>query len=71
MTDLPPSNGSPVIASPHADGLPSGDAPQPSDSYVKLAMRNMVRKGRTSLLHYGLTVIGLLGTLVGLAYLTH
>jgi hypothetical protein len=47
---------------------PSTTEPQPS--YVKLAMRNMVRKGRKSLFHFGLTVTGLLGLLVGLAYLT-
>jgi hypothetical protein len=45
-------------------------APQPQASYVKLAMRNMVRKGRKSLFHFGLTTLGLLGILVGLAYLT-
>lgn len=39
-------------------------------SYVKLAMRNMVRKGGTSLNHFALTIIGLLAVLVGLAYLT-
>lgn len=43
-------------------------APQPS--YVKLAMRNMVRKRGQSLSHFGLTVVGLLAVLVGLAYLT-
>jgi hypothetical protein len=32
-------------------------------------MRNMVRKGRTSLLHFGLTTVGLVAVLVGLAYL--
>lgn len=42
----------------------------PKDSYVKLAMRNMVRKGRTSLKHFFLTTIGLVGLLIGLAYLT-
>jgi Protein of unknown function (DUF3285) len=42
----------------------------PQDSYVKLAMRNMVRKGGKSLKHYFLTVTGLLGLLVGLSYLT-
>jgi len=42
----------------------------PQDSYVKLAMRNMVRKGGTSLKHYFLTVTGLLGLLIGLSYLT-
>ncbi len=44
--------------------------PKPQDSYVKLAMRNMVRKGRQSLWHFFLTTVGLLGLLVGLAYLT-
>lgn len=47
--------------------LPS---PPPQDSYVKLAMRNMVRKGRQSLWHFFLTTVGLVGLLVGLAYLT-
>ena len=40
------------------------------DSYVKLAMRNMVRKGKQSLWHFFLTTLGLVGLLVGLAYLT-
>lgn len=44
---------------------------EPKPSYVKLAMRNMVRKGGTSLKHFALTAIGLLAVLVGLAYLTH
>lgn len=39
-------------------------------SYVKLAMRNMVRKGRQSLVHFFLTSVGLIAVLVGLAYLT-
>ncbi|TAF10961.1 MAG: DUF3285 domain-containing protein [Nostocales cyanobacterium] len=43
---------------------------EPKPSYVKLAMRNMVRKGGTSLQHFGLTAVGLLAVLVGLAYLT-
>ena len=43
---------------------------KPKDSYVKLAMRNMVRKGRQSLWHFFLTTVGLLGLLVGLAYLS-
>ncbi len=43
---------------------------EPPPSYVKLAMRNMVRKGRTSLKHFALTTIGLLAFLVGVAYLT-
>ncbi|MBX2862207.1 MAG: DUF3285 domain-containing protein [Leptolyngbyaceae cyanobacterium MAG.088] len=43
---------------------------EPTPSYVKLAMRNMVKKGGKSLFHFFLTTIGLLGLLVGLAYLT-
>jgi hypothetical protein len=39
-------------------------------SYVKLAMRNMVRRGGKSLWHFTLTTTGLLTVLVGLAYLT-
>ncbi len=45
-------------------------AAKPEGSYVKLAMRNMVRKGRQSLWHFFLTTVGLVGLLVGLAYLT-
>lgn len=51
-----------------ADSTPDATEPQPS--YVKLAMRNMVRKGGTSLKHFALTIVGLLAVLVGLAYLT-
>lgn len=43
---------------------------EPPPSYVKLAMRNMVRKGSKSLFHFALTAAGLLFFLVGLAYLT-
>ena len=45
-------------------------ATEPKPSYVKLAMRNMVRKQGTSLQHFALTTIGLLAVLVSLAYLT-
>jgi hypothetical protein len=38
-------------------------------SFIKLAMRNMVRKGRQSLLHFGLTALGLTGFLVLIAWL--
>ncbi len=43
---------------------------EPQPSYVKLAMRNMVRKGGKSLFHFTLTAVGLLGVLVGVSYLT-
>jgi Protein of unknown function (DUF3285) len=38
--------------------------------YVKLAMRNMVRKRGKSLQHFFLSTIGLLVLFVGLAYIT-
>ncbi len=47
---------------------PTEDAPKPS--YVKLAMRNMVRKRGQSLKHFALTTFGLLALLIGLSYLT-
>lgn len=53
----------PAIADPTA-------ASEPKPSYVKLAMRNMVRKRGKSLQHFALTTIGLLSLLVGLSYLT-
>ncbi|PZV17634.1 MAG: DUF3285 domain-containing protein [Leptolyngbya sp.] len=43
---------------------------EPKPSYVKLAMRNMVRKKGISLKHFFLTMFGLLAALVGLSYLT-
>tara|TARA_B100001250_G_scaffold189977_1_gene163174 strand:+ start:67 stop:258 length:192 start_codon:yes stop_codon:yes gene_type:complete len=33
----------------------------PPPSFVKLAMKNMVRKGSQSLFHFGLTALGFLG----------
>lgn len=49
----------------------AGPAPsEPPPSYVKLAMRNMVKKGSKSLFHFTLTTVGLMALLVGLAYLT-
>lgn len=44
--------------------------PEAPPSFVKLAMRNMVKKGGKSLFHFSLTVTALLTLLVGLAYLT-
>jgi hypothetical protein len=45
--------------------------PQGQDSFVKLAMRNMVKKGSTSLFHFALTVFGVIGALLGLAIIFH
>lgn len=54
-----------------ASDEPSSTLPsEPKPSYVKLAMRNMVRKRGKSLFHFALTTVGLLGLFVGLAYLT-
>ncbi len=47
------------------------DKPKTQDSFVKLAMRNMVKKGSTSLFHFVLTILGVVGTLVGLAIAFH
>ncbi|MEW6494299.1 MAG: DUF3285 domain-containing protein [Cyanobacteriota bacterium] len=63
------------IASPEQElqksTLPTAsDSTEPKTSYVKLAMRNMVRKRGKSLQHFFLTTFGLLAVLVGLAYLT-
>lgn len=65
---------------PSEDGVPLTDTDvasvratvttEPKPSYVKLAMRNMVRKRGLSLQHFTLTTIGLLAFFVGLAYLT-
>jgi hypothetical protein len=57
-----------AIANPDPDAEAAPPAEQPS--YVKLAMRNMVRKKGTSLKHFFLSTAGLLGLLIGLAYLT-
>ncbi|HEY9738166.1 MAG TPA: DUF3285 domain-containing protein [Trichocoleus sp.] len=61
----------PTPAAPAETEASPAQNPEPAPSYVKLAMRNMVRKGGKSLTHFALTTVGLLGLLVGLAYLTH
>ena len=50
-----------------ASAAPEAAAERPS--FLKLAMRNMVRKGRQSLLHFGLTAVGLTAFLVLIAWL--
>jgi hypothetical protein len=52
-----------------AGNVSEATAPGENPSFVKLAMRNMVRKGRQSLLHFGLTAAGLLGFLTLVAWL--
>jgi Protein of unknown function (DUF3285) len=58
-----------VAAEPGTQDLPIAPK-EPPPSYVKLAMRNMVRKRGQSLWHFFLTATGLLGLLIGLSYLT-
>jgi hypothetical protein len=64
---------SPEATQSEAPQLPKSPGTAPSTrppSYVKLAMRNMVRKRGKSLYHFALTTLGLLSVIVGLAYLT-
>jgi len=44
-------------------------AAAPPPSFVKLAMKNMVRKGNQSLYHFGLTALGFLGFILLVAVL--
>ena len=49
-----------------------GDVPEkaaPPASFVKLAMKNMVRKGSQSLSHLSLTALGFLGFIILIAVL--
>ncbi|NJN20736.1 MAG: DUF3285 domain-containing protein [Leptolyngbya sp. RL_3_1] len=71
MSEPPITESSPVAAVPAAETPVLETPTEPPPSYVKLAMRNMVRKGGKSLFHFTLTAIGLMGVFVGLAYLTH
>ncbi len=41
----------------------------PPPSFVKLAMKNMVRKGSQSISHFGLTALGFLGFILLVAVL--
>jgi hypothetical protein len=59
MDPTPPKSGEPASSEPGSE----------NPAFIKLAMRNMVRKGRQSLLHFGLTALGLTGFLVLLAWL--
>ena len=60
MSDKPEAIATPVDA-------PAATTPPPS--FVKQAMRNMVRKGSKSLFHFGLTAVGFLGFIVLVAWL--
>lgn len=62
-----PTSATETAAENPVGGVATGE---PKPSYVKLAMRNMVRKRGKSLQHFFLTTAGLLGLLIGLSYLT-
>ena len=48
---------------------PTATESSPPPSFVKQAMRNMVRKGSKSLFHFGLTAMGFLGFITLVAWL--
>ena len=64
MTQAPNNDSSPSKAQSDEKGK---GAPPPS--FVKLAMRNMVRKGGQSLFHFGLTAAGFIGFILVVAWL--
>jgi hypothetical protein len=67
-----PSSSSPAAEPTTPPNLTASEpaSNEPPASYVKLAMRNMVRKRGTSSIHFVLTVTGVLAVLIGIAYLT-
>ncbi|NJO42619.1 MAG: DUF3285 domain-containing protein [Cyanobacteria bacterium CRU_2_1] len=64
------SDSKPVETPSEAIAQLESTSSEPPPSYVKLAMRNMVRKRGKSLYHFTLTSIALLTLLIGLSYLT-
>ncbi|MBD1870991.1 DUF3285 domain-containing protein [Leptolyngbya sp. FACHB-671] len=73
VASAPAEAETPTVQPAEAATQPTEPAVQPTEpkpSYVKLAMRNMVRKRGTSLFHFALTTVGLIVVLVGLSYLT-
>jgi len=53
----------------NTDEQAPNNGPEADAGFVKLAMRNMVRKGRQSLVHFGLTALGFTGFIVFVAWL--
>ena len=53
----------------NTDEQAPNNGPEADAGFVKLAMRNMVRKGRQSLFHFGLTAVGLMASLLLSAWL--
>ncbi|MBD2092302.1 DUF3285 domain-containing protein [Microcoleus sp. FACHB-1515] len=67
MAEEPIATESIPVEPASTEATPKAEKPP---SYVKLAMRNMVRKRGKSLYHFALTAIGLLAFFVGVSYLT-
>jgi hypothetical protein len=65
MTEPQITDPQPTPTTPNGGGEPSGENP----SFTKLAMRNMVRKGKLSLVHFGLTAVGFVGFILLVAWL--
>lgn len=59
-----------ISAEPAPEPAKKSTLNEPTPSFIKLAMRNMVKKGGKSLYHFFLSFVGLLGLFIGLAYLT-
>ena len=53
----------------NTDEQAPNNGPEADAGFVKLAMRTMVRKGRQSLFHFGLTAVGLVAFLLLIAWL--
>jgi hypothetical protein len=53
----------------NTDEQAPNNGPEADAGFIKLAMRNMVRKGRQSLFHFGLTAVGLVAFLLLIAWL--
>ncbi|MBP0019246.1 MAG: DUF3285 domain-containing protein [Cyanobacteria bacterium SBLK] len=74
MTSSPtPDNSISESPLPETADSPTTETPTPAEpppSYVKLAMRNMVRKRGKSLFHFFLSTVGVLALLIGISYLT-
>ena len=53
----------------NTDEQAPNNGPEADAGFIKLAMRYMVRKGRQSLFHFGLTAVGLVAFLLLIAWL--
>tara|TARA_B100002051_G_scaffold228044_1_gene224403 strand:+ start:1092 stop:1310 length:219 start_codon:yes stop_codon:yes gene_type:complete len=64
-----PSESSPPPSTATAKPARASVSTNESPSFIKQAMRNMVRKGRQSLFHFGLTALGFIGFILLVASL--